>query len=354
VNRLMVLAPNWLGDAILALPAIADLRRGLPRAEIIVAARPPIAPLFQLVPEADRTITVAAAAGLRTAANELGREQCEAALLLRNSMRAALLAALAGIPERWGYRAYLRGALLTRAVIRPAGLHQAEYYQQLVHALGFPNGPMEPNIVVPPGVQAAAADVLRSAGWNGGTPLVAMAPGAAYGGAKRWPAERFAELAGSLAADDVQTVMIGTAADRPAAADVHRAFAGERPPLLSLVGRTDVPTLAGVLAVCRALVTNDSGAMHLGAAVGTSVIAVFGPTDERATRPLGDRHEIVTLPVWCRPCMLRECPLDHQCMRGIDAAAVLDAVCVRVRSGARGPRERPRGPHGADFAPRGG
>jgi heptosyltransferase-2 len=326
VTRLLILAPNWLGDAILSLPAIADVRRERPRVEIVVAARPAISPLFALVPDVDRVLTIDAAAPLRTAATELSREQCDAALLLRNSMRAALVVTLAGIPERWGYRAYMRAALLTRAVTRPSGVHQAEYYQQLVRALGFANGPREPHIEVPAGVRTAAATVLRQAGWDGAAPPVAIAPGAAYGGAKRWPAERFAELTRALAADGIQSVMVGTAADQAVAADVDRGFAGQRPALLTLVGATDVPTLAGVLAICRALVTNDSGAMHLGAAVGTSVTAVFGPTDERATRPLGDAHHLVTHPVWCRPCMLRECPLDHQCMRGVDAARVVELV----------------------------
>jgi len=331
VKTLLILAPNWLGDAILALPAIADVRRELPGTEIMVAARPAIAPLFALVPAVDRVLAIEAAAPLRTAATELSRERFETALLLRNSMRAALMVTLAAIPERWGYRAYMRGALLTRAVARPSGLHQAEFYQQLVHALGFANGPMEPQIAVPPGVRAAAANALRAAGWDGSAPLAAMAPGAAYGGAKRWPAERFAELAASLAADGIQSILIGTAADRGAAADVERAFRGNRSALLTLAGRTDVPTLAGVLAECRALVTNDSGAMHLGAAVGTSVTAVFGPTDERATRPLGDRHHVVTRPVWCRPCMLRECPLDHRCMRAVDAVTVVEAMRATER-----------------------
>src|SRR5205814_9687585 len=172
----------------------------------------------------------------------------------------------------------------------------------------------------------AAAGALREAGWNGDSPLVALAPGAAYGGAKRWPSKRFAGLARALAGDGVQPVLIGTAADRAAAADVERGFAGEGRSLLSLVGRTDVPALAGVLAICRALITNDSGAMHLAAAAGTRVTAVFGPTDQRATRPLGDAHQVVTFPVWCRPCMLRECPLDHGCMRRLDAAAVAAAA----------------------------
>ena len=262
---------------------------------------------------------------LRKAAKQLAAEHGDAVLLLRNSMRAALWTAAARIRERWGFAAYFRSPLLTRAVMAPSGLHQAEYYQRLVHALGFPNRSMAPRITVPAALREAAAGALREAGWNGDSPLVALAPGAAYGGAKRWPSKRFAGLARALAGDGVQPVLIGTAADRAAAADVERGFAGEGRSLLSLVGRTDVPALAGVLAICRALITNDSGAMHLAAAAGTRVTAVFGPTDERATRPLGDGHQIVTAPAWCRPCMLRECPLDHGCMRGVEATAVIAA-----------------------------
>src|SRR5262249_5412124 len=137
--------------------------------------------------------------------------------------------------------------------------------------------------------------------------------------------DRFAELAHQLAADRVVCLMVGTAADAATAGAVARAFDahGGAPAMLrSLVGATDLPTLAGVLAACRALITNDSGAMHLAAAIGVPVTAVFGPTDDMATRPLGDAHRVVAHPVWCRPCMLRECPLDHACMRGVPAAVV--------------------------------
>ncbi len=334
MNRLIILAPNWLGDAVMALPAISDVRRAAPHAEIAVAARPSIAPLFTMVAGVDRVLVLDGRAPLGTVAGRVAQHRFDTALLLPNSIRAALLAVRAHIPERWGYRADLRGGLLTRAIDRPSGLHQAEYYQQLVHALGCPNGPMEPRLVVPAAASDAGAAALGDAGWNAGTRLVALAPGAAYGGAKRWPPESFAELAASFAEDGLQPVMIGSGADAGTAGEVARAFerirrpGGEvqqdraRPDLLSLVGKTDLPALAGVLAQCRALVTNDSGAMHLAAAVGTPVTAVFGPTDERATRPLGDAHTVVAAPVWCRPCMLRECPLDHACMRSVRVTAV--------------------------------
>jgi heptosyltransferase-2 len=320
MNRLVILAPNWLGDAVMALPAIADVRRQWPSATITIAARPAIAPLFQLAPDVNDIIGVEQLNnGQRAHHPESG---FDTALLLPNSFRSALLVKRAAIPDRWGYRTQWRAALLTRAITPTPGLHQAEYYQHLVHALGAPNGSIEPRLCVGDAVREAGRRLLGELGWNGVTPLVGLAPGAAYGGAKRWPPESFAELARSLAADGVQSVMVGSSSDAATAADVSRSF--DR--VWSLVGRTDLPTLAGVLVHCRTLVTNDSGAMHLAAACGVTVTAVFGPTDERATRPLGGAHVVITHPVWCRPCMLRECPLDHRCLRGVAAAEVVAAA----------------------------
>jgi heptosyltransferase-2 len=335
----VILAPNWLGDAVMALPAIADLRRAVPQASIAVAARPAIAPLFRLVPDVNETIVLDAGRpeglrygwpeglryglGWRSLGVELADRQFEAALLLPNSAHAALAAWRAAIPERWGYATDWRGRLLTRAIEPPSGLHQVDYYQHLVHALGFPNGPVEPRITVPGGARDAGLRALTEAGWDGRSPFVALAPGAAYGGAKKWPPASFAELAVALAADGVRCVTIGAAADAAACAAVIRA-AGI--PIVNLAGRTDLSTLAGVLTHCRALVSNDSGAMHFGAAAGVAVTAVFGPTNEHATGPLGDPHVVVSHSAWCRPCMLRECPLDHRCMRGIGVTRVLDAA----------------------------
>jgi heptosyltransferase-2 len=322
VNKLLILAPNWLGDAVMALPAIADVHRASPETAITVAARPAIAPLFGLVPHVNDVVVLEG--------SPLGSGY-DAALLLPNSFRSALIVSRAGIPERWGYRTQWRAPLLTRAIDRaPAGLHQVEYYQQLVHALGFPNGPVDPTLEVPQAVRAAGADALARAGWDRQSPLVALAPGAAYGGAKRWPPEFFAELTRALAADGVICAMVGSAADAATGKEIA-SHAGAGGNLINLIAETDLPTLGGVLVHCRALVSNDSGAMHLGAALGVRVTAMFGPTDERVTGPRGevrplqrDRdHAVLTYPVWCRPCLLRECPLDHRCMRGIGVDAVL-------------------------------
>ena len=336
--RLVILAPNWLGDAVMALPAIADVRRSAPDATIVVAARPAIAPLFALVPGVNDTIELDRAPSSRgmwawrALGSELAAGRFDSALVLPNSVHAALVASRAGIPERWGYRTDWRGALLTRAIHPPSGLHQGEYYQQLVRALGFPNGPVDPRVTVPPAAREAARMLLAESGWNGTAPLVALAPGAAYGGAKRWPTRYFGELAQTLVADGVQCVIIGAAADRETAAEVERWPEGSRSrsSILNLVGKTDLSMLAGVLSLCRALVTNDSGAMHLAAAIGINVTAIFGPTDEEATYPRTSSHEqqvtVLTHSVWCRPCMLRECPLDHRCLRGIPVSEALAAT----------------------------
>jgi heptosyltransferase-2 len=334
--RLVVLAPNWLGDAVMALPAIADIRRTWPDAAITVAARASVASLFALVPTVNRTIVLPAKGSASDTAAVLRDDRFEAAILLPNSFHIALAMRRAGVPERWGYRRDWRGRLLTKAVRRPDGVHQAEYYQRLVRELGCTNGAMRPQLVASPDVRTAGVRALASAGWDGRSTVVALAPGAAYGGAKRWPAASFAEVAARLSEEGGASIaLIGAPADAGAGADVEALLRGAankraRRGLFNLIGRTDLPTLAGVLTATRGLVTNDSGAMHFAAALGVPVTAMFGPTREHETRPLAapDAPEpvVLTHDVWCRPCMLRECPLTHRCMRGIAPAAVVAAA----------------------------
>lgn len=318
--NLLIVAPNWLGDAVMALPAIADVRRALPDADITIAARPAIAPLFSLVPDVNAVAAV--------------DDAHDAAILLPNSFHSAWTAYRARVPERWGYRTDWRGGFLTRAIPPPARVHQVEYYQHLTRALGFASGAREPKLTIASGRRDAAAALLATAGWDGHRRIAALAPGAAYGGAKRWPPASFGELAAALASDGVRSVIVGSGADRETAADVVQAFRrhsskGEQP--IDLTGATDLPMLAAVLSHCRALITNDSGAMHVGAAAGVPVTAVFGPTRETETRPIGEAHRILTHDVWCRPCMLRECPIDHRCMRRIGVATVVDAARRTLR-----------------------
>ncbi|HVG71008.1 MAG TPA: lipopolysaccharide heptosyltransferase II [Vicinamibacterales bacterium] len=324
--RVVLFAPNWLGDAVMSLPAVADVRRAVPDASLAIAVRPSVAPLFSLVPGIDEVVELSTERRAALRVEQRVRSSFDTAILFPNSFATALGAWRAGISERWGYRTDWRRPLLTRAIEPPVGVHQVEYYQRLVAALGFPNAspfPGLPRIALSNEWRETGLRELRGAGWDGVRPLVALAPGAAYGGSKRWPPTSFADLARTLEDDGIQTVLVGSRADLPVAREIERALEGR--PILNLMA-TDLPTLAGTLCACRALVSNDSGAMHLASAVGVRVTAVFGPTDERLTRPAGDGHVVLSHPVWCRPCMMRECPIDHRCMRGVGVDRVVGAV----------------------------
>jgi heptosyltransferase-2 len=328
-TTLLVVAPNWLGDTVMALPAISDIRRRFPSARLVVAARRAVADLFRLVPFVDELVTLQwsgrwwqrqALAGDAARLQEVG---AETAILLPNSFAAGWLVRRAAIPGRWGYASDMRGPLLSRAVRRPKGsLHQGAYYQYLMRELGFESGPLEPALTVTGAVAAAARTQLLDRGWDAARPLIVFAPGAAYGTAKRWLLPYVARVAADLVRGRHATcVMVGGRGDASAATEViGRLDADARAHVIDLTGQTTIEALAGVLSLSAACVANDSGAMHMAAAVGTPVVALFGPTREHETAPLTQRNkraEVLTHPVWCRPCMLRECPIDHRCMKGI-------------------------------------
>jgi heptosyltransferase-2 len=341
--RIVVLSPNWLGDAVMALPAIADLRRRFPGAHLAVAGRGSVAPIFELASGVDSVITlrwkgrVLDRAGLRGDAGALRDARFDTAVLLPNSMASAWLVREAGVAERWGYAADFRSPLLTRAVPKPKGSrHQARYYQHLTETLGVPAGPLEAVLTPAPADVEAARALLVSRGWDGARPLVAVAPGAAYGHAKRWPPERYASLVSTLvSAHGATCVLVGAGVDAEATRLVReRASAEAQPRIIDLANLTTLRSLAGVLALAGTCVSNDSGAMHLAAAVGARVVALFGPTRDKETAPLAREARPATLlihDVFCRPCMLRECPIDHRCMTGLDLGRVQAAVADAMR-----------------------
>jgi heptosyltransferase-2 len=334
-ERLVVIAPNWLGDAVMALPLVADVHREWPDIHLTVAGRGSVAALFEMVDEVDDVIRLSGGGGLtaiasaKANAQSLASGEFDAALLLPNSFLSAWIAKQANIRQRWGFRADWRSPLLTRALPRPPkSLHQSAYYQAIASELGLVPGPPFAHVTVSDAGRALAHALLSENGVAPETTFVAMAPGAAYGRAKQWLPERFAELATLLAAErGIRTVVVGAGAD----SGVCRDIAARAPGTLDLSGKTDLPALAGVLSRAHAVVANDSGAMHLAAATGTHVVAVFGATNEKRTSPLRAQASapdatVVASNVWCRPCMLRECPIDHRCMTTISARAVLDQI----------------------------
>lgn len=335
VNRLILRAPNPLGDAVMAIPAMAAVRQAFRTSTLIVAAPPGIAPLFEEVTPVspDEVLSVER----DSEARELRQRNPDLSILLPNSFRTAWVCRQAGSRERWGYRAHGRSLLLTRAVRRPRGRrHQSEYYLHLVRELGIDAPAMLPRIEATTPTRHRVEELFATHGIDGAMPLVGIAPGAAYGHAKRWPPARVAELSARLTAAGAAVLLVGAAGDRDAGREIESSLsAGSR--IVNLIGRTDLRLLVGVLAACRVFVSNDSGAMHLAAAAGVPVAAIFGPTDERVTAPLGD-HDVIIHQVFCRPCLLRDCPIDHRCMQGIGVERVFDAVSRRleIRS-ARGP-----------------
>lgn len=334
----LIFAPNWLGDAVMALPAIADVRRRYPSARLVIAARAGIADLFTLVPGVDDIITLRwkgrwwARAAMREDAARLSAVGAGVAVLLPNSFSTAWLASRAGVPERWGYARDMRGRLLTRAVPPPRhSLHQAAYYQHLTHALAVPAGPLEPELQVPATAVDEARRLLVTHGWDEGRPIIVLAPGAAYGTAKRWIPDHVATLVTDLVRRrEASCVLVGSRADRATTSSIRHGMGSDViSHVIDIAGETSLAALAGVLTLAQACVANDSGAMHLAAAIGVPIAAVFGPTREHETAPLsrGSRPAaVLTHPVWCRPCMLRECPIDHRCMTRVTPDKVFTTI----------------------------
>ena len=315
-ERIVVRGPNWIGDAVLSLPAVRDLRRNFPSARIELLGRPWVLPLYAAVRELDGVI---ASSGLRADAETL-RARFDAAVLLPNSFAAALPPFLARLPERWGYGTAGRAPLLTRAAPVLAGIRhrsQVFYYRAMLSGVGLlVSAAPDASLDCPGEWRERGAELLgpAEAGWIG------LNPGAFYGGAKRWLPDRYAEVGDLLhSLTGAHIALVGGPEERP----LGEAIAARmRAPLRLLAGQTTLQELCGVLSGLRLVVTNDSGPMHLAAALGVPLVAVFGPTDWRETAPWGGRHRLVREQVECAPCGLRECPIDHRCMSRIDARRV--------------------------------
>ncbi len=328
VERVVVRAPNWVGDALLALGALRDLRANYPRARLDVLARGWVAELYGAVPEVDGVLV---SAGAWADATRL-RDQYDTAVLLPNSLGAALAPWRARLARRWGYATAGRGALLTHAVPVPAavrGRSQVYYYRAMLAGLGLHVSAAPVMTLRCPGAWSAQADELLAEHALDGQPWVGLNPGAFFGGAKRWLPARFAAVGDAAARLGARVVLIGSEAERPLALSIAARMQATA---LVLTGRTTLASLAGVLARLRALVTNDSGPMHLAAALGVPVVAIFGPTDWRETAPYGAGHDVLhadALP--CAPCKLRECPIDHRCMRAVSTEQVASALRARLQ-----------------------
>ena len=335
VNRILVRGPNWIGDAVMCEPAVAALRRRFPDAEVTLVVKPAVAELFTGHPAVSQILVYedrgqhGGLTGKWRLAQALRRGRFDLAVLFQNAFEAALLAFLAGIPRRYGYATDGRRLLLSEPVSRPgrgAFPHQVQYYLGMLRQLGCDQTAGPPRLVLFHEEETAMARRLAASGISGAEFLIGVNPGSTYGGAKRWLPERFAEAADRLAGQfNAKVLIVGARGEEPLAQSIAARI---RAKTVVLSGKTSMRELMAAVKRCSVFLTNDTGPMHIAAAFGVPVVAVFGPTDWRTTAPFGAGHTIVRRPVDCAPCLLRECPIDHRCMTRIGAREVLEAIGI--------------------------
>jgi heptosyltransferase-2 len=345
--RILIRATNWVGDAIMALPALRAIRERFPNAQIAVVARPYVADIYRDQQICDELIAYdpggghAGFHGREHLAGAIRKQKFDVAMLLQNAFDAAWLAWRAGIPQRIGYARDGRGLLLTKAVPVPkAGEipeHEQFYYLELLRRAGWIDslsGETSISLKLPSDAKLRAEQRLLAAGTRPMALRVAVGAGASYGSAKCWPPERFAAVADRLIEEfDADVILFGTTAEKAVSSAIAAAMR-RRP--IDLTGTTTIAELPTLLSQCQLFLGNDSGAMHVAAAVGLPVVAVFGPTDPFGTAPITPRCSIVQEKPYCSPCFLRRCPTDHRCMKkvtpdAVEAAARSWLAAVEVR-----------------------
>jgi heptosyltransferase-2 len=330
-QRILVRATNWVGDAVMSLPALRGLRERFPAARISILAKPWVADLYGREAFCDEIIPYRAV-GLPSkwaAARSLAVHEFDCAILFQNAFEAAAIAFAARIPERIGYARDRRGFLLTRslAVPRPGEIppHERFYYLELLRRAGILSSIDCPEAIRLDGAQSAKAAGLERfhvQGWS--QPVIGVSPGAAYGSAKRWLPERFAESANDLAKKLSAAVAIfGSKDERGLCEGVAAAITA---PVRNFAGETSLREFIELAAACRVYLTNDSGAMHVASALGVPTVAIFGATNDVTTGPTGPLARVVREPVECSPCLKRECPIDHRCMTRVSAAKVAETA----------------------------
>jgi heptosyltransferase-2 len=327
VERILVVAPSWVGDAILSEPLVALLREPLEPAIVDVLAPPWCAPVYARMRGVRSIIANPIAHGKirlgerRALARSLRNSSYTRAFVLPNSFKSALIPWLARIPRRIGYVGEARLVLLTDA--RRLDTHALPRLVDRFVALAAAPGEIAPISPIPTLVPNAAnaTEAMRTLGLATHRPVAAFCPGAEFGPAKRWPTEHFVSLARRLVDSGYTVWLIGSENDRAVADRVAEAV----PDVRNACGRTDLGTAIDLLAQARVVVSNDSGLMHAAAAVGRPLVALFGSSSPEFTPPLSPLARIARIKIECSPCFQRECPLGHfKCMRELSPNVVYD------------------------------
>ena len=333
-RRILIRATNWIGDAVMCIPALAEIRARFPEARITLLARPWVSGLYDnsLV---DDIIPYNLARGSKDIpakwrlAKDLRKLNFDCAILLPNSFDAAAIVWAARIPTRIGYARDSRGLLLTDPITppKPGEIpdHQRYYYLELLRRAGLIERVQEVDAIRLPGIPylvKTGRELLRKLDLN--EDWIGVSPGAAFGTAKRWLPERFAEAAAEIARKTGTGVAIfGSADERELCQQVKQLLDAAGIQNHNFAGETKLDEFIAIASTCTAFLTNDSGAMHIASALGIPCVTVFGATDHVATGPTGPFARIIREPFECAPCQLRECPIDHRCMKAVEASRVV-------------------------------
>ena len=332
INRILIRGVNWVGDSVLTIPAVELIKKIFPKADLGIMIKEELRPLWEDNPYIDEVIPFKKRTGIKAIGEiglirKLSKGNWDMAILFPNSFHSALIVFLAGVPIRIGYNRDKRGFLLTYKIdLNDDTLkkHQVEYYLDLVKNLGDDKALSNlPRINIDEKRLKWAEDFLFKNGVKKDDVLVGVNPGAAYGAAKRWFPERYAELIEKLLAlERVKIIIVGAREERYFFNYLKKEVKGN---VIDTVSKTDLVETAALLSKCHILVTNDSGPMHIGAAVNTPVIAVFGSTDSSLTGPLGKNHLIIKKDVSCSPCFERDCD-TLECFHAITVEEVYHYV----------------------------
>jgi heptosyltransferase-2 len=319
--NILIRATNWVGDAVMCLPALRVIRDRFPKAHIAVLAKPWVADLYRRERFADEVIQYDQSRW--ATARILRPRKFDCAILLQNAFEAALIVWLARIPVRIGYDRDGRRLLLTRAIATPRRgeipRHERFYYLELLRRAGIVDSLPESDAIR---LDVGSRRQARR--------MIGMSPGAAYGTAKQWLPERFAEAAARLAeARGAEVALFGSSSERELCEQVAKMLNGHR--VTNYAGKTTLGEFIDLASQCELFLTNDSGAMHIASALGVPTVAVFGATDDVATGPTGPLVRVVREPVDCSPCLLRECPIDHRCMTRVSAERVAEEALKLIQ-----------------------
>jgi heptosyltransferase II len=337
--KIVVRGTNWIGDAVMTIPALRELRRLFPDASITLHTRSWAEGIFRdadfideiLVFENERSNFGA----LLEQASTLRSKHFDLAVIFPNSFRSALAMKLARIPRRFGYSKEARRFLLTDAVESPVWKdhrHEVHYYLNIVSRIekAYFNTTTASEAIPSTSLDVsaerdkAAREFLRESGCDLTRPVIALGPGSTNSLAKRWPAERFAKLSDVLNSRyGANVIMLGSQGEAAVARAVSEF---SRSSLIDLTGKTDLESVTAILSVADLFVSNDMGLTHIAGAVGTPTVVIFGPTNPITTRPFAANASVVREDVECSPCMLRECPIDHRCMTRITVDDVIESI----------------------------